>query len=320
MGELLVAKSGIGPWIAEVADRQPGNPFASPAYCAARVQGGDTPVVFHGRQSLEPVTSLGFLRSGRMTRTFHIPSVPDVGADSPFWPELRAWCRATGVSRLVIDSFASSRAEIPELGPELFRHTRREFTIDLAGPDFDAAISSSHRRRIKQAAKAGITFRTEATRASVDLHVALMRAAHERRTAATAASPFEVDVAPFWHLVEAGAARCFQAVRGADNEVLASALLLLVPKGGYHHSSGSHPDGAECGASHFLFYEAARHLKAQGSATLNLGGVREDESGLRTFKERFGARGVDLVKAGFDFTPPVKRLIRHAAGLLRRVK
>lgn len=317
MSERLLVDHGIGPWIDGITTRQPDNPFVTQAYCQARERDGDRVVGFRLGAPGSEVIAVGFVRSGRASKTCQIPTVPDVDATSPFWPALRRWCQATGVTKLVLDSFASRRAEIPPLGQELFRHPRWEFHLDLAAEDFGGGISSSHRRQVKQATKVGMSLRVLWTAQGVAKHVELMQAAQARRSGGTLGGPAP-DQAPFRNLVEAGAGQFFQAVRSADNEVLASVLVLRSERSGYHHSSGTHADGAACGASHFVFFETARHLREQGATTFNFGGVREDEEGLRTFKERFGPTTIPLVKVGFDFTPPWKRALRRAANLVAR--
>jgi lipid II:glycine glycyltransferase (peptidoglycan interpeptide bridge formation enzyme) len=93
-------------------------------------------------------------------------------------------------------------------------------------------------------------------------------------------------------------------------------LVLRAPQGGYDHSSGSTPEGKKTGASHFLIHGTAVRLAEAGCTGFNLGGARADESGLRDFKLRFGAREVALHAIRLDLQ---SRLRRTVGGLLRKL-
>ena len=135
----------------------------------------------------------------------------------------------------------------------------------------------------------------------------------QRGEAVSAGFPIE----PILALVRTGAGELFQVVDG--EHVLSSMLLLRSRLAAYDHTSGSSPEGMERGAPKYAVFRACEELRKEGCTILNLGGVREHETGLRVFKEHFGARPVELEAASAEFSTPAARLARGAARLLRRV-
>jgi lipid II:glycine glycyltransferase (peptidoglycan interpeptide bridge formation enzyme) len=107
----------------------------------------------------------------------------------------------------------------------------------------------------------------------------------------------------------------FQAV--CDGEIVSSLLLLRAARGAYSQTMGTNATGMQSGASRLVIFEAANQLKEEGLAILNLGGVSEDNPGLREFKLGFGARTIPLEAAEFFFATSLKRSMVGAARALR---
>ncbi|MGH7620736.1 MAG: hypothetical protein ACREMU_00185, partial [Gemmatimonadaceae bacterium] len=61
----------------------------------------------------------------------------------------------------------------------------------------------------------------------------------------------------------------------------------------YSESSGNSTEGMTIGASHFLRYETAISLQAEGVEMFYLGGARVHEEGLRAYKSGFGTTPID---------------------------
>jgi lipid II:glycine glycyltransferase (peptidoglycan interpeptide bridge formation enzyme) len=119
-------------------------------------------------------------------------------------------------------------------------------------------------------------------------------------------------------LVGADVGRLAQARLGG--EVVASVLVLLAPDGGYLHSSGNSDPGRSVGAPHLLVHEIALQLKREGRSVLNLGGTRDDETGLKTFKNHFGASEVAADAGAIDTQGLVGRLGSGVSAVLARLK
>jgi hypothetical protein len=92
--------------------------------------------------------------------------------------------------------------------------------------------------------------------------------------------------------VESGAGELFQALRGGV--AVSSVLVVRSRTAGYTQSSGTSVEGTSFGASTFLIFQIAVHLQREGVEVLNIGGARENETGLRSYKSDFGATAIDL--------------------------
>jgi lipid II:glycine glycyltransferase (peptidoglycan interpeptide bridge formation enzyme) len=107
----------------------------------------------------------------------------------------------------------------------------------------------------------------------------------------------------------------FQAVH--DGEIVSSALFLRAARGAYSQTMGTNPTGMKLGAARLVIVEAARMLKEEGVELLNLGGVSDDNPGLREFKVGFGARAINLQAAEFFIAGSLKRSVIGAARVLQ---
>jgi hypothetical protein len=289
---------------AEAEASAPANPFYTREYFAARRMAGDESWLFCVEgESGRAEFCTAFLSAGRLTSTLELPS--SFAFSEAFVSGLRAFCRARRVTTLLANTYASSAARIPTLPSESTRIARREFAIDLTEDDLMRPMSKTHRQRVRQGEKAGLVVQQGTTPEAFAAHVRLMGASMNRRRERGEDVAAVRDTQWTRILVESGAGELHQAVR--DGVPVSSMLVLRARRGGYDQSSGSAPEGMQVGASHFLIFSTAVRLKNAGATVFNLGGAREAETGLRSFKSYFGAKTVDL-----------ELVIAEPAGLLRR--
>ena len=295
-GDRFVAVPANTSAVSELAALTPANPFATSSFFESMRRDGLASWVL-GLSDATGRLACGcaaFVKSGRLNSSLEIPSLPGIGAESAFWPGLRAFCREQGVSQLALGTFASpGGVEIPPLGQHCIRRSRCEFVLDLGG-ELTAKLSTNHKRNVKKGQKVGLVIRQTRTSDAAIIHTALMGLSMVRRRSrgesVGSVSPASADVA----VLQSGAGELFQAV--ADATVLSSVLVLRAPEGGYYQSAGTSPDGMAVGASQFLIHGIAKQLKADGARVFNLGGA-DVESSLATFKEGFGASKVPLPSA-----------------------
>jgi hypothetical protein len=303
--------------VAELETIQPDNPFATRAYADSRRRVGYATWVLGlgGGDGRVMLGCLGLLSTGRLNRTLEIPSLPAIGADSPFWPGLREQCRARGVTSLALDSFGSPEGTaIPELGARCTRRDRLEFVLDLSGDPF-TGLGSNHKRNVKKGQKAGVTMTRTRDADAVSTHHALMSSSLDRRRTRGEAVSDAAASQDHRAFLESGAGELFQAVSGST--VLSSVLVLRASTGGYYQSAGTSQDGMATGASHFLIHAIAGALREEGATTFNLGGA-DDGSSLARFKEGFGTRRVALPSAQCEVGPGWRRMATRAIEWVRR--
>lgn len=316
MGARFIAVPADGGVVAELGALLPANPFATAGFFESRRQVGYAAWVMGLRDDAGGLEcgSGAFLRTGALNRALEIPSLPSVGAESPFWVGLREFCRHHGVTRLDLGTFATPPGvEIPALGAHCRPRNRCEFVLPLTG-DLDAMLSKRHRYSVKKAQKAGLGMRRARSAEAASVHRSLMNQSTDRRlNRGETASP--IGPSPE-HLafLESGAGELFQAVRG--DTVLSSVLVLRAKEGAYEHSSGTSPEGMAVGASPFLIHAVASQLSADGAGVLNLGGA-DVGTGLALFKEGFGASRVFLPSASCDIGPSWRRWAGAAIALGR---
>jgi hypothetical protein len=312
----FIAAPAADAQLGELGAAQRDNPFATPAYAESRRRVGYAIWVLavRGDDGALATGCLGLLTTGRLNRTLEIPSVPALGADSPFWSGLRELCRAQGVTTLALDTFASPPGTaIPDLGAPSTRRDRQEFVVDLTG-DGATRLGSNHKRNVKKAHKAGLQLTRTRAGDAVSAHHALMTSSLDRRR--TRGEEVSDAAASKDHraFLESGAGELFQAVSGTT--VLSSVLVLRAPASGYYQSAGTSADGMATGASHFLIHGIAQALQSEGATTFNLGGADEGSS-LARFKEGFGARCVALPSAQFEVGPHWRRMATRAIEWVR---
>jgi lipid II:glycine glycyltransferase (peptidoglycan interpeptide bridge formation enzyme) len=278
-----------------MAGLSPANPFMTAAYLEARAALGGEPLILALENGEHIHTACAaLLRSGYLTRSLEVVSLPVLPEPDDFWRGLRAWCRRGRVSQLEVNSFGSEQAGIPFLDGETSRRARCEYVLDLREQSYGKEMSSNHLRNVKRARKGQVSIHRSRETAACRLHVSLMASSMTRRRERGEHVPDEttVQLAEVTALIERGAGELFQAV--VDGRVVSSILVLQSARGGYYHSAGTSPEGLLCGASHALVYDIAAALQAEAKWQFNLGGVSEPGSGLEQFKRGFGARGIPL--------------------------
>ena len=261
--------------------------------------------------------ALGFLESGRVRRTLVIPSSPPVSLDSPFWAGVQSFIRERGVTDLELATFATPASKIPPMPGETERIDRTEFAMSLDGADILSRVSKSHRERISKGRRKGLVVRRGHTDDAVDAHVALHINSMDRRKSRGENVSLAFERAGSAALLASGAGELFQAMLG--DHVASSLLVLRSPAGAYSESSGNSKEGMAIGASHFLRYETAAALKAEGVTMFYLGGARPSEEGLRAFKSGFGTIFIDSQSVTAYLGGPLRHRVSAAVEWLRTV-
>ena len=306
---------------ADCVAADPANPFYTPAYVDARRSLGDRAGVMQLRRGNDgAVDSVPFFLSPlRLGHSLEVPSFP-AGVDPlSMATALGRLVRQYQVVSIAFPGYAApDGCAAPLLSWPTTRYSRTEFVIDLTVPDLHAAMSRSHRQRARQGQRSGLVLARSRNAAACADHARLMASSMSRRRdrgedAATAAAAKLLQ--PF---LESGAGELFQAVR--DDVVYSSVLLLRAPRGAYDQSSGTSTEGMSIGAAQFLIAAAGQALAVEGIELLNLGGVREHETGLRAFKSHFGARENGIVAAVVDSRSRARRLGESLWHRLRRVR
>jgi hypothetical protein len=246
-----------------------------------------------------------------------IPSAPAIPHPQAFIDGIRAFCALNGVTELQINTYASPEGRLPAMSGETERFNRTEFLIDLAGEELLPGLSRKQRQHIKRADRAGLTLRRAISESACVEHVRVLSASMKRRARRGEAVSTQMPIEPLMALLDTGAGELFQIVNGMH--VMSSMLLLRSPLGAYDQTSGSSPEGMALGSSRQLIFLACMELRREGCLSLNLGGVRDHESGLREFKECFGGRQVRLEAASAQFLTPTVRVVRGAARFVLRV-
>jgi hypothetical protein len=268
------------------------NPFLDPAYLRAQLALGIECRLFvvesGGRIQ---AAALGLIRRGRIRTSLDVPSTPGVDVESVFWGGLDAFCRDERVTDLEISTFASPGVSIPVLRGEEARALRTEYRLALKGRNVFAELSAHHRSRVRRARTRGVTLRRAVSGKAFDAHLALQSHSMARRRQRHETVPLEIPSADDAALLANGAAELFQAMIGGG---AASTLLIMrSSRGAYFKAAGTSAEGMRVGASHFLVLETAVALQSEGVEVFNLGGVRQDEEGLRAFKAGFGATPIE---------------------------
>ena len=293
------------------------NPFYTGTYVSYRRTLGDEPWAVLVRSGTELTTGCtAFYKSGRMSRSLEITSLPRLGDAGAFWSHLRAYCKQRSVTELLVCTFASPAGAIPTLYNEIWRRPRVEYALGLLGPDLWKGMRKGHLSNIKKGRKAGLLLKVATDYEACIEHARLVDASMSRRLNRGERVAVSADAKAYWPLLQSGTGKLFQAVR--DDQVLSSNLILLSERGGYNHSQGTSPEGMALGASHFLLFHIACALRDQRFETLNLGGTDQLDSGLERSKDGFGATTsrVALEAAAFSLEPGLVRLLKSTARLV----
>jgi hypothetical protein len=297
-----------------LAASEPLNPFATFAYLEAEKALGSEPWLFGWNGETGFLGCLAFIRSGRVNRTLNIASAPD--APEPFWESVRLFAGEKRITRIEVNTFASTVASLPPLGEELSRMERFEFVVPLDGAPDDLLnrMHMNHRRNINKGIKQKIAVRC-GDDCKLDAHVQLMGASMSRRRLRGEDVACEASVETLRPYITSGFCRLFQAV--LNGEIVSSIAVACAPRAFYLHSSGTSPAGMAAGASQFLMYEIMKAGQAANLSKFNLGGVSEPNSGLWQYKQRFGAEVIRLEVAEFYTGNVLHKAVSASARLLR---
>lgn len=301
---------------AEVAALDPANPFYTAQFVEAMRLLKSEPWVLSLRRDGRLISACtAFMKSGRLSRSLEITSLPTLPHGDAFWGGLLEFCRKSKVTHLVVSSFASAEANVPALPGETWRGTRCEYVLDLDGGQPHGSLSSNHRRNIKNAKKIGVELRRATGERACSEHASLVLASMRRRESRGETVLDRVQVDSYMALTRSGAGEIYQGVLG--DKVLSSILILRAERGAYYQSAGTSPEGMACGASHLVVHGIAESLRGESVPLLNLGGADQDNPGLQRFKTGFGTRRVELASAEFYLGGRINKKLGTVVGLLR---
>jgi len=292
------------------------NPFLTSRYLQSqRALGRDGWLLSLEDDGAMQAAALCFLERGRIRSTCVIPSSPPVSLDSPFWTGVEAFVAEHGVTDLELSTFATPESRIPPMRGETERIERTEFAMPLPDAELLPRISKSHRERISKGRRKGLVVRRDPSDAAIDAHVALHINSMDRRKTRGEDVSLDFERAGSAALLTSGAGELYQAMLG--DHVASSLLVLKSGKGAYSESSGNSKEGMGIGASHFLRYETAVTLQAEGIEVFYLGGARSHEEGLRSFKAGFGTILIDTQSVAAYVGGPLRQRLSDAANWLR---
>ncbi len=322
MPDHFLAEHVLSPELASaIMELAPANPYCTPSYAEAMRANRRQPwILGTERRGRLKVGCYGFIISGRLDRTLRIESLPNIACHDVFWDGLMRFCFSHRITRLLLNSFASSGVRIPPLPGEVERHARCEYVLDLEDPQWERRLARKHWQNIKRAQQTGVTLRrvsgVDACREHTRLRAASMERRRERGDSIIGDVKRQLPLLIL--LIEKGAGELFQAVAGG--EVLSSGMVIKAARGAYFDSAGNSPEAMKCGASHFLIYSIARVLREEAIGTFNLGDAEPNPNpGLGLFKSRFGARPVSLESASFYLGSGLRRKLTGAARPLRQI-
>ncbi len=214
-----------------------------------------------------------------------------------------ALAQERGFGSLEIESFdgPSPPPDLAALGCTI--RERSEFLLDLtaAAETRFAALKSSHRRKVRDAEKSGITVADETGTTKLDLLRELQGHTQERR--AGRGEEMHLPDAEQYRRLDASfiAGGGGRLIVGRKEGTPLSAVLCGIERGrAYYLMGGTSPAGFECNAATLVLWRASVLLAERGARVLNLGGVPREAAtegdpahGLFRFKEGFGATRVD---------------------------
>src|SRR4051812_47119991 len=127
--------------------------------------------------------AVGFIKRGKLSVELEFVSLPAAAGRAEFWDAVTALCKKEAVTDITAGTFGSPEFEFPPLTGEISRWHRQEFLLPLEGVDLPGLLSSNHKRNVKKAQKANITFRRGRDLDWLEQHIALIGHSAERRVA-----------------------------------------------------------------------------------------------------------------------------------------
>ncbi len=207
--------------------------------------------------------------------------------------------------------------DIPPLSRDVTRKHRWEYVLDLRDVDLWKQLSRNHRRNITRGKELGLRLLSTSGESACREHIRVCGASMLRRRKRGETTDGHDKVETYMTFLNSGAGELFQVIH--NKKVLSSMLMLKSEVSVYGHTSGSSEDGMQCGAAHFMWYEIMRLSQERGLKVFNMGGTDQPDSGLGRFKAGFRPRIVELESAEFFFGSRLKKQLRAAVRLLRRI-
>jgi hypothetical protein len=303
----------------QLADCNPENPFATPAFARGQLHLGFTPCLAGIWAGNELQTGcIASFKKGRLSGSLEIRFLPDLPDNSPFLPGLVTACKAMRVWDLTVYAVTAKSNPVPALGRVTFEERGTEFHLRLGDTPDPACMSSNHRRNLTKAEKSGVTLHRSVSPVAIAPHVTLMNLSMERRTVRGEEVSANIREFYFRQMLVSGAAEFFQA-RAPDGTMLSSIFLLRSASGAYYQSAGTSPQGMSLGASPFLIWRAAELLRREGVTCFSIGGTTHDNEGLLRFKNSFGGVPLPFQEQTFSLAHPILRRLRDLFTNLRRL-
>ena len=168
----------------DIARHTPSSPFNTPRYAAAALRLHETPYALVPADYQEKIVDgcLGLLTPPSGVRKLELPSLPALQDPETFWDGVVAFSARERVTDLVVDTFASESAVLPELPRRVRYRERCEYVIDL-DREFERRISKHHKRNARKAAQAGVALLRTRDTAACRAHLHLIHSSANRRTA-----------------------------------------------------------------------------------------------------------------------------------------
>jgi hypothetical protein len=225
----------------------------------------------------------------RMAR-FRVQTIPckaglDVPGEKSFLDSVVGYFRKTGVDTIIPPSTNTIFRTYPDCAAAAPYGT---YFIDLAKPEdaLWAAVSASHRRKVRSAAKNGVHIRKA---------LECVAAAHAiiRDTFKKSSLPF-MSCDKFERMIGGLEGNVHLLAAEWRDQIQCCALMAFSQNTAYYMYGGSIPDAVP-GAMHLLHWEAIRLYRSLGVGRYDFHGARiapspgSKAAGLAAFKERFGA-------------------------------
>lgn len=187
--------------------------------------------------------------------------------------------------------------------------------IDLR-PDLVALLGNCHKsstqRKIRRAEREGLVYRSGRSRELLDAFRALFVITRRRHGAPPQ------PLAWFLNLIDCFGEALQIRVASKEARPVAAILTLRHKDALVYKYGGSDPRFSNFGGTHLLFWRSIQEAKAEGLRSFDLGRTDWDNTGLITFKDRWGAERSNLFYTRLSISPASKPGGAGWAGRLAR--
>ena len=192
-----------------------------------------------------------------------------------------------GVFRIEFDSYHSRNSNdlLPKHGYDIIMRHEYEFNLKLEIDELFAAISSTKRKHYRKAENGGVTTREVEGFEAVKLVEHFRDLAMDRRALSRAKKDNRVIEAR-QGLFSSGHTRVL--VSDLNEEPVGACIFGVFNNRVYAFRSGSSNIGNDCYSPVHLYWSAVNLFKNEGYCSLGLGGAKENEAGIRKFKQMLG--------------------------------